>query len=537
MSLFKSIATFGGFTFVSRISGFIRDMILANMLGAGMVSDAFFVSFKLPNLFRSLFAEGAFTSAFVPLFSQKLVGEGKKKSIFFASKAISVLIFFLLLFVILFEVFMPLVVRVLAPGFVDNADKIELAVSLCRITFPFLFLVSVVSFQAGILNSFEKFAAPASAPIILNLTMILSAFVFVPFSSTPAHGFAVGITVAGFLEILWLQFFLSKQNVKLKPNFRIAKILKDNEIKLLFKRIAPGVVGSGIYQINMVVDTILVSLVGTGAISWLYYANRLQQLPLGVVGAAISVALLPILSKQLKANDIQESKKTQDKAVEYAALLSFPAAVLMVVLAQPMINILFQHGHFSQKDTLMTSMALISYSVGLPCYVIVKALMPNFFARGDTVTPVKFSAVVFSAHLIFSLILMKPFGHVGIAIATTLSAFVSLGQYIYGLKKRQFWTFSKSLLLNVCKIILSSLVMGICVFGVNMFLGDWLGHHIVIKLFILGGLGIFGLATFLFLVTITGVINISEVICLLKRKRGNNAKQTIMDKNMDTNKE
>ena len=279
MSLFKSIATFGGFTFVSRITGFLRDMVLANMLGAGVLSDAFFVSFKLPNLFRSLFAEGAFTSAFVPIFSQKLVSEGKKKSMHFASEAISILVFFLLIFVVLFELFMPYVVDILAPGFVHDAGKMELATSLCRITFPFLLFISVVSFQAGILNSFEKFAAPAVAPVILNLVMIASAFVFVPFSATPAHGFAIGITVAGFLEILWLGYFLKRQNVKIKPYVKVGKILHNPEIKTLFKRIAPGVVGAGIYQINMVVDMILVSLVGTGAISWLYYANRLQQLP------------------------------------------------------------------------------------------------------------------------------------------------------------------------------------------------------------------------------------------------------------------
>jgi len=531
MSLFKSIATFGGFTFISRITGFVRDIILANFLGAGVLSDAFFVSFKLPNLFRSLFAEGAFTSAFVPIFSQKLVSQGKKSSLFFASKAMSVLVFFLVIFVVLFEIFMPYVVNVLAPGFVNDAGKIELATTLCKITFPFLLLVSIVSFQAGILNSFEKFAAPASAPIILNLTMIASSVVFVPLTPTPAHGFAVGITVAGVLEILWLQFFLHKQNANLKPCFKVFKILKDKEIKMLFKRIAPGVVGSGIYQINMVVDTILVSLVGTGAISWLYYANRLQQLPLGVVGAAISVALLPILSKQLKTGDVIQSKQTQDKAVEYAALLSFPAAVLMIVLAKPMINILFEHGAFSQADTTKTALALMAYSLGLPCYVIVKALMPNFFARGDTITPVKFSAVVFTAHLVFSLILMRPFGHVGIAIATTISAFVSLGQYVYGLKTRQFWSISFDLLKKIGKIILSSIIMGAVLFVLNWSLDNWLAKHIIIKLFILGAMSVFGLATFLFSVTMMKVLDISYVLKLLKRKRGNDDNATIMDKN------
>jgi putative peptidoglycan lipid II flippase len=523
MSLFKSIATFGGFTLISRLTGFVRDMILANILGAGMISDAFFVSFKLPNLFRSLFAEGAFTSAFVPLFSQKLVQEGRKKSIFFAAQAVSVLVFFLLIFVLVFELFMPYVVQILAPGFVADQGKTELATTLCRITFPFLLCMSVVSFQAGILNSFEKFAAPAAAPIILNLVMIGSAFVFVPFSPTPAHGMALGITVAGFLEILWLGFFLKTQNVSLRPYYKISKILKNPEIRLLFKRIAPGVVGAGIYQINMVVDTILVSLVGTGAISWLYYANRLQQLPLGVVGAAISVALLPILSKQLKAGDLVQSTQTQNKAFEYGALLSLPAAVLMIVLAKPVVHILFEHGRFASTDTSMTAAAVTAYAVGLPCYVLVKALMPNFFARGDTVTPVKFSAVVFSVNLICNLLLMKPFGHVGIAMATSLAAFVSLFQYLYGLKKRGFWIISSDLKHRTFKIVVCAVLMGLCVLGAETGLdkltGGWFRYGFVVKLGLLGILSIFGLATFLIFAKITHVLNVSEIFGLLKRHR------------------
>lgn len=523
MSLFKSVATFGGFTFISRITGFLRDMILANLLGAGLVSDAFFVSFKLPNLFRSLFAEGAFTSAFVPIFSQKLVQDGRRKSIFFASQAISVLIFFLVLFVLLFEIFMPYVVDVLAPGFVEDQGKMSLAIALCRITFPFLLFMSIVSFQAGILNSFEKFAAPAAAPIILNLVMIASAFVFVPFSATPAHGFAIGITVAGFLEVLWLAYFLNRQDVHIRPYRHIGKILKNPEIKILFKRIVPGVVGAGIYQINMVVDTILVSLVGTGAISWLYYANRLQQLPLGVVGAAISVALLPILSRQLKSGDLTQSTHTQNKAFEYGALLSFPAAALMIVLAKPIIEVLFEHGQFTAEDTAMTASAVIAYAVGLPCYVLVKALMPNFFARGDTVTPVKFSAVVFAVNLLFNLLLMKPLGHVGIAIATSIAAFVSLFQYLYGLKKRGYWIISAELMRQICKIFICAVLMGVCVcmartailknFAAIAASGFWS------KLCLLGLLGIFGLATFLIFAKMLRVTDVSELLALIKFKR------------------
>ena len=218
---------------------------------------------------------------------------------------------------------------------------------------------------------------------------------------------------------------MRREGVKIVPQYHILTLLRSEEIRILFKRIAPGILGAGVYQINMMVDTILVSMVGTGAISWLYYANRLQQLPLGVVGAAIGVAVLPVLSRQLKAGDDGQARQTQDKAIEYGAILSIPAAVALIILAEPIINILFQHGKFGALQTAMTAQAVVAYAIGLPVYVMVKAMTPNFFARCDTKTPVKYSVVVLLANLSFSLLLMKPFGHVGIATATTLAAFIS----------------------------------------------------------------------------------------------------------------
>lgn len=521
MSLLKSIATFGGFTLISRFTGFARDIIIANFLGAGMISDAFFVSFKLPNLFRSLFAEGAFTAAFVPMLSGKLV-ENRRQAILFASQAISVLTFFLSIFVIFMEFLMPWVVEILAPGFAGDAGKIELATDLCRITFPFLLFISIVSFQSGILNSLNKFAAPACAPIILNLTMIAAAFVLGSVGPTRAHGLAWGITLAGIFEIFWLHWFIRRQNIRLSPQINIPRLLKLEDIKTLFRRIAPGILGAGIYQINMVVDTILVSLVGTGAISWLYYANRLQQLPLGVVGAAISVALLPILSQALKSEKNEEATRTQDKAVEYGALLSIPAAVALIVLAHPIINILFERGHFTAQDSVRTSWAVAAYSLGLPAYVLVKALTPNFFARGDTKTPVKYSIVVLITNLICSLILMRPFGHLGIAMATSIAAYVSLYQYIHGLKKRKHWQFSRLLKIKLLKIAFCALIMGsilyAALYGLRISGIEWLSYGILIKLTGFGMLCILGLASFFIPAKLTGVINVSDLLRLLKRR-------------------
>lgn len=525
MSLFKSIATFGGFTLVSRVTGFLRDMVLANFLGAGAVADAFFVAFKLPNLFRSLFAEGAFTTAFVPMLSHKLVAEGKPKAVAFAAQTISVLTFFLALFVLLMELIMPDVVELMAPGFIEHGGKIDLAINLSRITFPFLLFISIVSFQSGILNSLGKFAAPAAAPVILNLMMIFSIFIFVPFTDSPACGIAVGVTFAGFIEILWLTWFLRRENVYLKPRFDIFTLTKDPEIRTLFKRITPGVLGAGVYQINMLVDTILVSLVGTGAISWLYYANRLQQLPLGVVGAAIGVAVLPILSQHLKADNRDEACRIQNKAVEYGALLSIPAAAALIVLAEPIINILFQHGRFGTLETQMTAQAVIAYAIGLPAYVLVKAMAPNFFARGDTKTPVKYSIVVLLTNLSFAVILMKPFGHVGIATATTIAAFVSLYQYYRGLKKRNYWTCPGALMRQGLKILLCSALMGAALYCsellLNLHYGNWLHLSLIPKIFIFGLLCVLGVATFVITAKIFGVLDINEIIKMMTR-RGKN---------------
>ena len=521
MSFIKSIATFSGFTLISRVTGFLRDMLIANFLGAGNISDAFLVSFKLPNLFRSLFAEGAFTSAFVPLFSSKLVAAGREKSIQFAARAISLLTFFLILFILLFEVFMPLVIKILAPGFAEDAAKVALTIELCRITFPFLLFISIVSFQAGILNSFDHFASPAAAPIILNLGIVFSGLYSVCFLDMPVYGMAAGITISGILEVFWLKYFLNQKQIFIHPEFHIFQILKDKEIRTLFKRIAPGVVGAGIYQINMVVDTILVSLVSGGAVSWLYYANRLQQLPLGVIGAAIGVALLPLLTRKLKSQATEEARDVQDKAIIYGLIMSLPSAVIFFFLADSLIELLFEHGKFSTSDTYKTALALKAYAIGLPCYVMVKALMPNFFARGDTVTPVKYSAVVFLTNLILNLILMKPFGHVGIAAATSAAAFVSLYQYIHGLQKRGYWHFSSDLIKKIYNICFCTLVMGVVIFLTDLGLNHLFLHHnigiLILKLSLIGAIG---LATFLITAKLRHVLDINTIIKTIISRKG-----------------
>lgn len=522
MSLFKSIATFGSLTLISRFAGFIRDVVIAKYLGAGMMSDAFLVSFKLPNLFRSLFAEGAFNTAFVPMLSHKIVTDGKEESFIFSSKAISTLTFILAIFSLLIIIFMPIVVKVMAPGFMENPEKMELTINLSRITFIYLLLVSIVSFQSGILNSLGKFAAPAATPILLNLVMASSIFIFAPITKSPAYSLAVGVTMAGFMQILWLSYFIRKEQYQIRPRFDIFNMLKDNEIRTLFRKIAPGILGAGVYQINIMIGTILVSLLGEGAVSWLYYADRLQQVPLGVVGAAIGVALLPILSKQLKSGDINLAKNTQDNAIEYGFLLSLPATIMLIVLSHPIINVLFERGQFGAMETQMTYKALIAYVVGLPFYVMIKSLSPNFFARGDTKTPVKYSIVSLVSNLAIILILIKPLGHIGVALATSLSAIILLTQYIIGLKNRNHWSFTKPLLKRLFKIVICSAFMGIVLEislqTTNNLYPDWLSFSFIKKLFILSIIGFLGVATFLIIARITNVIDFAKILKSIKKQ-------------------
>jgi putative peptidoglycan lipid II flippase len=497
MNLLKSIATISGFTMISRVTGFIRDILIANFLGASIFADAFFVALKFPNLFRRFFAEGAFNAAFVPLYSGTLEEEGQKQADKFSCEAFSILFYVLLGVVIFMEITMPYMIYLLAPGFAETEGKLELACYLSRITFPFLGFISIVSMQSGILNSHGKFAAPASTPVILNLTMIISVFAFTPFLPSTAHALSFGVAIAGFFQFLWLLYHLKKINCSTKLLW-IKKISK--KTKLLLKRIVPGIMGAGIYQLNLAIDTILVSMVAEGAVSWLYYANRLNQLPLGVIGAAVGTALLPVLSKQIKSDNIDEANQTQNKAIEFSMLITIPATIGLIILAVPIVSILFEHGAFTSTETKATSAALIAFSFGLPAYVLAKVLAPNFFARGDTKTPVKIASICLITNIVLCLILMKPFGHIGIASATSISAWISTFMYAFILKKNGFISVDKSLNKKIKAICLSGFIMGLflsfALVGLDFYLQDWLHLGIFIRFFMFFSLVICGAMVF-----------------------------------------
>ena len=432
MVLLRSIVTVGGLTLISRVFGFIRDILIAAILGASLFADAFFIAFKLPNLFRRLFAEGAFAAAFVPIYAGLVEDEGKDPARAFANQALSVFFCTLLCLVIVFEIGMPWIMQAFAPGFIDQPEKFDLTVLLTRITFPYLLFISIVSLMAGVLNALGRFAAAAATPILLNLSLIGAITVLAPFLPSPAHALAWGVFGAGVLQFLWLAVFCWRAGMPLK----VQRPRLTPGVRRLVRRIIPVAIGAGIYQINLVIDMVIASLLPSGSISFLFFADRVTQLPLGIIGVAVGTALLPLLSRQLHAGDTTAAMNSQNRALEFSLLLTLPAAVALVIIADPVIAVLFGRGAFGSTEIAATGAALEAYAYGLPAYVLIKALAPGFFAREDTKTPVIISSCCMVLNLVLNLILMGPFLHVGIAMATAISSWVNAGVMAFVLHRR-----------------------------------------------------------------------------------------------------
>jgi putative peptidoglycan lipid II flippase len=422
MNLLRSVATVGGYTSISRVLGFVRDILIAATLGAGWVADCFFVAFKIPNFFRRLFAEGAFNAAFVPTFSDLLTNNGREVARRFAEQTLAVLLGVLILLVGLLQVFMPWAMAGLAPGFVSDPTKYDLAVVLTRITMPYLLFISLVSLMGGILNSLGRFAAVAATPILLNLSLIAAILWLSQETATPAHALAWGVSIAGVLQFLWLAVECHRAGISLRlPRPRLSP-----KVKSLLRLMAPAALGAGVVQVNLLIDVVIASWLPTGSLSYLFYADRLNQLPIGVVGVAVGTALLPLLSRQVAANEKAAALNSQNRAIEFGLLLTVPAAAALMTIADPLIGVLFERGAFGPEQTTATALALMAYAAGLPAYVLIKVLGPGFYARMDTRTPVRFAIIAVVANVILNLVLMVPFKHVGLAMATALSAWLNV---------------------------------------------------------------------------------------------------------------
>jgi putative peptidoglycan lipid II flippase len=495
MALLHSAATVGFYTMVSRVLGFVREVLVAAFLGAGPISDAFFVALRLPNMFRSLFAEGAFSAAFVPLFAGKIAGEGRQAARTFAEDALAVLLVALLAFLIAGEMLAPWILDVLAPGFRADPGKFALAVDLTRIMFPYLLFISLTALQGGVLNSLERFAANAFTPVLLNLFLIA---VLLGVRPLTGEALAWAVTAAGLAQFLWLMLSCAQAGMSLSlPRPRLSP-----QVKRLLRVMLPGVFGAGVMQINLVVSTAMASLLPTGAVSYLNYADRLNQLPLAVLGIAVGTAILPPLSRQVRLGDDAGAIATQNRGLELALLLTLPAAIALALAAEPILAVLFQHGRFTAADTAATAPALAAYAAGLPAFVIVKVMAPGYFARQDTKTPVKIAALTMAVNVVLTLALGLALAQLGIALALSIAGWVNALTLIAVLGRRRQFALDRRTRRALPRIALSALGMGGLVLLLEYALAGAFAGRLVVKLTALvvlvsGGLFGFGLLALL----------------------------------------
>ncbi len=469
MSLLKSAATVSFFTLASRILGFARDILMASLLGAGPVAEAFVVAFRFPNLFRRFFGEGAFNSAFVPLFAKRLEGEGRKSAKNFAEEALSGLLFVLLILTAVAEIAMPAFVWLMAPGFAADAGKFGLTVTLTRLAFPYLLCMSLVALLGGVLNSLHRFAIAAAAPVALNviLILVLSAARIMGWGSDARTGMALaaGVSLAGFVQLSMLWIAAARAGFALK----IRRPRMSEGLRRLIRLGVPGLIAGGITQLNLVISTIIASM-QPSAPAWLYYADRVYQFPLGMVGVAIGIVLLPDISRRLRAADHDGVHDSQNRALEFAMFLTVPAAIALMAMPYPVVEVMFERGRFIPADTAATAHALAAFAAGLPAFVLIKVFSPGFFAREDTRTPMIYAGISVAINIAGALALFPFFGHVGIAIATSVSAWVNAWMLGATLTRRKVWKMDAQGRRNLPRILLSALVMGAAVLALDQWL-------------------------------------------------------------------
>lgn len=512
--LYRAFATVGGLTLVSRFLGFARDILIAAALGSGAVADAFFVAFRFPNLFRRLFGEGAFNAAFVPLYARRLEGEGPQEASRFAEEAMSALAATLIVVSSVSILAMPWLMLALAPGFIEDPAKYNLAVNLSQIAFPYLFCMSIVALLSGILNSLHRYWAAAAAPILLNVVLIsaLAGALWLGYAEREDAGYilAMAVTAAGIVQLTMLWIAVRMAGVRLalrRPRYTPG-------VKRLVELGIPGVISGGITQINIVIGTIIASL-QAGAVSFLYYADRLYQLPLGIVGIAIGVVLLPELSRQLRSGDKTAARDTQNRSLEFALLLTLPAAVALGIAAQPIISVLFERGAFGPSDTAATAMALAAFAIGLPAFVLIKVFQPAFFAREDTKTPMRFAFVNMVVNVVLSLALFFTFKelgfmpHVGIALATSIAGWINAVLLWAALARTGDFACDARLARNLPFVLMASIAMGAALYVALPYLAPYLasGEPLTVRIAALGAIVAGGSIVFFALTLITGVLN------------------------------
>ena len=458
MNLIASTSTFSFFTLLSRILGYVRDILIAIFLGTGLLADAFFVAFRLPNTFRRLFAEGTFNAAFIPSYTGALT-KSKVEANNFANNVFNLLFIILLFFVLVAEIFMPQLIFLIAPGFYQDSEKLNLAVELSRITFPFLFFICLASFFGAILNSYNKFAAAAAAPIILNIILILALFFSQWFNTSNVIILSYAVSIAGFIQLLILIFFVRKN---FKPILSI-KIKIDKKVKFFFHKLLPSIFSSGVTQINILVGTIIASF-QAGAVSYLYYADRVYQINLAVAGIAVGTVMLPELSKYVKNNNFKLINNLQNRALELCLFLSIPASIALVLASEQIVTSLFGYGSFNNESVINTAVALTFFGFGVPAFSMLKIFSNYFFARNDTKTPFYLSVISVILNILISVSFFNKVGFIIIPIATSISSWINVFILFYFIRKRNFYYFDKIFIYKFPRMILSVVVMGVVLY-------------------------------------------------------------------------
>ncbi len=512
MALIRFAATVGGYTMLSRVLGFVRDILIAAVLGAGPVADAFFVAFRFPNLFRRLVAEGAFSAAFVPLFSRRLEEDGRGAARAFAEETLSVLLTTLLIFTVLVEIAMPWLMHVIAVGFVDSPDKFDLAVAFARLAFPYLLFMALVALMGGVLNALYRFAAAAAAPVLLNVVLVTVLLFFADAGETPGHALSWGVALAGAGQFLWLMYACHRAGMRLHlPRPRLTP-----GVRRLLTLMVPLGLTAGVMQINLLIGTVIATL-RDGAVSYLYYADRVYQLPLGVVGIAIGTALLPTLARTLRAGDEGAAMAAQARALEIAALLTLPAAAALMVIPGPIVSVLFERGAFAATDANATAAALAAFALGVPAFVLVKVLSPGFFAREDTVTPLKVSIAAVATNVVLSLTLVWQFAHVGIALATTVASWLHAGLMWAILARRGHLVLGARLESRLPRMVLASLVMALVLWGIAAALAAPRSGGAAARIAALAGLVVVGAVFYAVAAHVVGAARLGDLRAMLRR--------------------
>lgn len=494
MNLLKSLAAVSSMTMFSRVLGFVRDTIVARIFGAGMATDAFFVAFKLPNLLRRIFAEGAFSQAFVPILAEYKTQQGEEATRTFIAYVSGLLTLVLAVVTALGMLAAPWVIWVTAPGFVDSPEKFELTSSLLRVTFPYILLISLASLAGAILNTWNRFSVPAFVPTLLNLSMIVFALFLTPYFNPPVMALGWAVLVGGLLQLLYQLPHLKKIGMLVLPRLN----LRDAGVWRVMKQMGPAILGVSVSQISLIINTIFASFLVAGSVSWMYYADRLMELPSGVLGVALGTILLPALSRSFSSKNTEEYSRLLDWGLRLCFLLALPCSLALAIIAKPLTVSLFQYGKFSAHDAQMTQFALIAYAAGLLGIILVKVLAPGFYARQNIKTPVRIALVTLAATQLMNLVFFftLPYPHAGLALSIGLAACLNAGLLFWQLRKQQLFTPQPGWTVFLAKLLAAVLVMAAVLLGAMYLLPAWDQGEMVWRLLRLGALVALGIGAY-----------------------------------------